>query len=122
MMRRRSGPGIMNTMARTAVVAGTATVVSNKVSTAGAAKAQAQAQQQAAAAEAQQAALQQAAQQAAQEELARMQSTMQTQEATIATSQAGSTIEKLKELAQLKDAGMLTDEEFAAAKAKVLAG
>jgi hypothetical protein len=29
---------------------------------------------------------------------------------------------KLKELADLKTAGVLTDEEFAAAKAKVLAG
>jgi hypothetical protein len=112
----------MSTMARTAVVAGTATAVSNKVTASGQAKAQAAQQQQMAAAEAQQAALQQAAQQAAQEELARMQSTMQTQEAAIATSHAGSTIEKLKELAQLKDAGMLTDEEFSAAKAKVLAG
>jgi len=46
---------------------------------------------------------------------------MQGQEAAIATSHAGSTIEKLKELAQLKDAGMLTDEEFSLAKAKVLA-
>jgi hypothetical protein len=29
---------------------------------------------------------------------------------------------KLKELASLKDAGVLSDEEFAAAKAKLLAG
>lgn len=122
MMRRRGGPGVMSTMARTAVVAGTATAVSNKVSAAGAAKAQAAQQQQVAAAEAQQAALQQAAQEAAQQELARLQSTMQAQEAAIATSPATSTIEKLKELAQLKDAGMLTEEEFSAAKAKVLAG
>ncbi len=121
MMRRRGGPGVLSTMARTAVIAGTATAVSNKVNAAGAAKAQAHQQQQAAAAEAQQAAMQQAAQQAAQQELARLQSTMQGQEAAIATSHAGSTIEKLKELAQLKDAGMLTEEEFSLAKAKVLA-
>ncbi len=108
-------------MARTAVIAGTATAVSNKVNAAGAAQAQARQQQQVAAAEVQQAALQQAAQAAAQQELARLQSEMQTQEAAIATSHAGNTIEKLKELAQLKDAGMLTDEEFSLAKAKVLA-
>ena len=54
MMRRRGGPGILSTMARTAVIAGTATAVSNKVSAAGAAKAQAAQQQQAAAHAAQQ--------------------------------------------------------------------
>ncbi len=33
-----------------------------------------------------------------------------------------STIDQLKELAELKSQGVLTDEEFAAQKAKVLAG
>lgn len=122
MMRRRSGPGVLNTMARTAVIAGTATVVSNKVSAAGAAKAQAAQQQQAAAHAAQQAAIQQAAQQAAQQELARMQGQLDTQDTAIASANIGDKIEKLKELAQLKDAGMLTEEEFALAKAKVLGG
>ncbi len=109
-------------MARTAVIAGTATAVSNKVSAAGTAKAQAAQQQQAAAQAAQQEAIQQAAQQAAQQELARMRGQIETQEATIASAGIGSAIERLKELAQLKDAGMLTEEEFALAKAKVLAG
>lgn len=37
-------------------------------------------------------------------------------------SAAPSTIDQLKELAELKSQGVLTDEEFAAQKAKVLAG
>lgn len=109
MMRRRSGPGILGTMARTAVIAGTATAVSNKVSAAGAAKAQAAHQQQ-------------AAQQAAQQELTDLRERLAAQETAIEAPAAASTIEKLKELAQLKDAGMLTDEEFSQAKAQVLAG
>lgn len=39
-----------------------------------------------------------------------------------APSAAPSTIDQLKELAELKSQGVLTDEEFAAQKAKVLAG
>ena len=87
-------PGLLlRGMARTAVVAGTATAVSNGVS-----RRQEQRWQQQGAA--------QAPVQPAQ-----------------AAPQAGgaSTIEQLKDLAELKNQGVLTDEEFAAQKAKLLA-
>lgn len=100
MMRRRGGPGVLSTMARTAVISGTATATANRVNARAATKAQ-HAQQQV------------VQQQAAQ---------MQQQEAAIENAVIDDTIARLKELAQLKDVGMLTDEEFAAAKAKVLAG
>jgi predicted cobalt transporter CbtA len=99
MMRRRVGrPGLVGTMARTAVVAGTATAVSGGV----ARRQQAKAQQ---AADAQ---------------------TNQEQEAAPAPAPAPAaapeqdTIAQLKELAALKDQGILTEEEFAAQKAKIL--
>jgi hypothetical protein len=126
-MRRRMGrPGLVGTMARTAVVAGTATAVvghsQNK-----------QAEKQQAAAE------QQAAQQAAfdsQAQLADMQAqmdAMQAQQAAAppppppapapaaAPAAGGDLMGELTKLADLKAAGVLTDEEFAAAKAKLLA-
>lgn len=99
MMRRRVGrPGLVGTMARTAVVAGTATAVSGGV----ARRQQAKAQQ---AADAQ---------------------TNQEQEAAPAPAPVPAaapeqdTITQLKELAALKDQGILTEEEFAAQKAKIL--
>lgn len=104
-------PGLVGTMARTAVVAGTATAVAGGVSRRQQAKAQqaadAQAYQDQQAYEQQQAMAQQAAaQQAA---------------AQPAPAPAGDdTITQLKELAALKDQGILTDEEFAAQKAKIL--
>jgi hypothetical protein len=115
MPRRMGRPGLMGTMARTAVIAGTATAVSGSVQ-----KKQAQgaaAQQQAAAAQ-QQAVVDQAAAQAAAQ--------VQAQQAAAAPAAPAAAsiddkIAKIKELGQLKDAGLLTDEEFAAEKAKVLA-
>ena len=101
MPRRMGRPGLMGTMARTAVIAGPTTAVSGSVSRKGQQKAAAQEQQAAA-----QAAAQLQAQQAA------------------APPPAPSTddkIAKIKELGALKEAGLLTDEEFAAEKAKVLA-
>ena len=116
MMRRRGGPGIMSTMARTAVIAGTATAVSNKVAHAGAAKAAAGQQQQAA---------QQAAA-AAQGDMAQMQAQLaglQAQQAeTAALGDSGAMMAQLQLLIQLKEGGMLTDEEFSQAKARLLAG
>jgi hypothetical protein len=107
-------------MARTAVVAGTATAVSGNVQRRGAAR---HAQQ------ADAAAYQQMEQQAA------MEAQMQAAAAQAAAAQAAAQppaaaapaagddpIAKLKELAELKSAGVLTDEEFAVMKAKVLAG
>ncbi len=121
MMRRRVGrPGLVGTMARTAVVAGTASAVVG-------ASANRQAGKQQAAAE------QQAAQQAAfdsQAQLAQMQADMDAMKAQQAPRGSGSgpaaggggdLMAELSKLADLKAAGVLTDEEFSAAKAKLLA-
>jgi hypothetical protein len=86
-------PGLLRGVARTAAVAGTATAVSNRVS-----RRQAQRWQQ------------QEAEQAP------------AQPAGAAPQGAGeSTVEQLKDLAELKSQGLLTDEEFASQKAKLLA-
>ena len=113
MMRRRGGPGVLSTMARTAVIAGTATAVSNKVAHAGAAKAAAK----------QQAAQEAAASQGQIEQLQGQLAGMQAQQAeTAALGSAGATMAQLQQLAQIKESGMLTDEEFATMKARLLAG
>ncbi len=91
-------PGLIRGVARTAAVAGTATVVSNRVSRR---QQQRWAQQDA---EQQQAAPQQAAPQQAAPQQA-----------------AADPIQQLKELGELRDKGVLTEEEFAAQKAKLLA-
>ena len=110
MIRRGIGrvgrPGLVGTMARTAVVAGTATAVAGGVSRHQQAKQQADA-----AAVQQEAAAQPMPEQAAAEQ------------AVPAPPAAAEDpmIGKLKELADLKAQGILTDEEFAAAKAKLLA-
>jgi hypothetical protein len=106
-------PGLVGTMARTAVVAGTATAVAGGVSRRQQGKAQqaadAEAYQQQQAYEQQQAMAQQAAaQQAA------------AQPAPAPAAAEPDTISQLKELADLKAQGILTEEEFAAQKAKIL--
>lgn len=98
-MMRGGRPGLVGTMARTAVVAGTATAVSGGV----ARRQQAKAGQQADA----QAYEQQQAQPAP--------------APAPAAAPATDVVTQLKELAALKDQGILTDEEFAAQKAKILA-
>jgi len=123
-MRRRMGrPGLVGTMARTAVVAGTASAVVGASGRRQAGKQQAAAEQQAA----QQAAFESQAQ------LADMQAqvdAMQAQPAPPAPAPApaapaagggGDLMAELSKLADLKAAGVLTDEEFSAAKAKLLA-
>jgi hypothetical protein len=90
-------PGLLRGVARTAVIAGTATAVSNRVSRRQAERWQGQ--------EVQQAPEQQAAPPPPAAEPAGAQQ---------------STIEQLKELATLKDQGVLTEDEFAAQKAKIL--
>jgi hypothetical protein len=85
-------PGLLRGMARTAAVAGTATAVSNRVSR------------------------RQSERWAAQDAPAY-------QEQPPAAPQAAATsdpIEQLKELGKLHEQGVLTDEEFAAQKAKLL--
>ena len=94
-------PRLMRTMARTAVVAGTATAVSNRVSRRQANRWETQAD--ADAYQAEQAAAAQAP------------------PATAAPSQPDQ-MAQLRELGELKAAGVLTEEEFAAQKAKILAG
>lgn len=93
----RRGPGLVRGMARTAVVAGTATAVSGRV----ARRQQQRWGQQAQAEQAQPAA------------------------ATPAPAAEGTGADvsgQLQELASMHASGALSDEEFAAAKAKVLAG
>lgn len=117
-MRRRGRPGLVGTMARTAVVAGTATAVSGNVQRRGAAR-QAQAADAAAYQQAQEHAAMQAQMQAAAAQAAAEQAAQAPPPAPAA---ADDPIAKLKELADLKAAGVLSDDEFAAMKAKILAG
>ena len=101
--------GLIGGMARTAVVAGTATAVSNRVSRRQGNRWAAQEQQQyeAQAYEQQQAYAQQQAPPPAAPPAAASQDDM---------------IARLQKLGELKAAGVLTEEEFAAQKAKILAG
>ena len=87
-------PGLLRGVARTAVIAGTATTVSNRVSRRQAQRWQGQEEQQGPA--------------------------QQAPPPAPAPPAEQSTIEQLKELAALKDQGVLTEEEFAAQKAKIL--
>ena len=89
-------PGLLRGVASTAVVAGTATAVSNRVS-------RRQGQRWAAQEEPQQAPAPPAA-------------------APVPAAGGQSTIEQLKELGELKAQGVLTEQEFATEKAKILAG
>lgn len=101
-------PGLLRGVARTAVIAGTATAVSNRVSRRQAGRWASQADQQE---QQQQAAAQQAQQQQA-----------QTAQAQPAADPMAGKIEQLKQLAALKDQGILTDAEFQAQKAAILNG
>src|SRR5262245_59848368 len=109
---RRGRPGVVGTMARTAVIAGTASATANAVNRRQAGKAQAAADEQAA----QQAAFESQAQ------IAEMQAQMNAMQASAAAPPAGDDMmTKLQQLNEMKQAGLLSDEEFAAAKAKLLA-
>jgi hypothetical protein len=92
-------PGLLRGIARTAVVAGTATSVSNRVS-----------RRQANRWAAQEGGYQQEQQYA------------QPAPPPPPAAPAPDPIAQLKELAELKDQGVLTDQEFATQKAKILAG
>lgn len=98
-MPRRGRPGLMGTMARTAVIAGTATAVSGNVQ-----------RRQMGKAEAQQAEAQQAQQAEA----------PQAPPEPPAAPAGEDLTAQLMKLADLHTAGVLSDEEFAAAKAKLL--
>ena len=116
-MRRMGRPGLVGMAARTAVVAGTATAVSGAVSGKQQAAAQQQAEAQQYEAQQQQAAMQQAAADAVAAQQAAAPAA-----APAAASGAGSSdvIAQLQQLADLKAQGVLSDEEFANAKAKLL--
>jgi hypothetical protein len=85
-------PGLIRGVARTAVVAGTATAVSNRVSR------------------------RQAGRWSAQEEAAYAQQ----QQAAPPPAPAPADLNQLKELAELRDQGVLTEAEFQAQKARLL--
>lgn len=117
MLRRMGRPGLVGMAARTAVVAGTATAVSGSVARHQANKDQERYEQQQYEAQQQQAAMNAAAQQAvAQQQAAAAQA------APAAPAAAGGTdvVAELQKLATLKEQGILSDDEFAAAKAKLL--
>ena len=118
-MRRRMGrPGLVGTMARTAVIAGMASAVSGGVSRRQQAKADASAQDQAA----QQAAFESQSQLAdMQQQLSAMQAQQAAAPAPAPAAGGDDFMANLQRLADLKAAGVLSDEEFTAAKAKLLA-
>jgi transcription initiation factor TFIID subunit TAF12 len=96
----RRGPGLVGMAARTAVVAGTATAVSGRT---------ARRQQQKYASQDAQYTQQQAA--AAEQGM---------EQASAAPAPAEDPFEQIEKLSKLHDEGALTDEEFTAAKAKIL--
>jgi hypothetical protein len=100
-------------MARTAVIAGTATATANAVSNRSANK-QAAAQQQ-------QAAMQQAAYEQGAADAAAAAAAAPPPPPPAPAASGTDVLEQLTKLGELKAAGVLTDEEFAAAKAKLLA-
>lgn len=111
MPRRRGRPGLLGTMARTAVVAGTATA------TAGAVRGHQAAKQQAAAPPVSE---QQATELPPAQGAAGTQSATEAPTGSTAGGMSEDTIAKLKELGELNASGVLSDEEFTAAKAKLL--
>ena len=117
MMRRMGRPGLIGLAARTAVVAGTATAVSGAVAGHQQNKADEQYNAQQYEASQQQAAMNAAAAQAVANAQAQ-----QTAVAPTAPAAAGGTdiVAELQKLAGLQQAGILTPEEFAQAKAKLL--
>ncbi|MFC7241444.1 SHOCT domain-containing protein [Catellatospora aurea] len=118
--------GLLRGVARTAVVAGTATAVSNRVSRRQAGRWAAQEDEQAAQqqAYADQAAYQQqlAAQQQMAQQQAYQQQVAQQQAAAPAGQPMDAKLTQLKTLADLKASGVLTDAEFEQQKAAILAG
>ena len=97
----RSGrPGLLGTAARTAVVAGTATAVSGRVSQ-------------------RQSARQQEGEGAAQDEQAQA-AAGQAPPAPPPTAHSDDLISQLRELGQLRQQGVLTEEEFATQKSRLL--
>jgi Short C-terminal domain len=103
-VRRMGRPGVVGTVARTAVVAGTATAVAGGV------------------AHHQQAKYQQSQEAAAyeQQQQAPPQQVVYEQAPPEDTGMTDDTVAQLERLGKLRQEGILTDEEFAAQKAKIL--
>ncbi|WP_062515984.1 SHOCT domain-containing protein [Demequina gelatinilytica] len=125
-MRRVGRPGLIGTMARTAVIAGTAQAVGGNVSRRqnqrwAAKEQQAQAEQYAVEQQAYQQQQSQAQMAAMQAELAALKAAPAPAQVEAAPAAGGSDLmAELQKLAQMKEAGILSDAEFAAAKAKLL--
>ncbi|MGH1550560.1 SHOCT domain-containing protein [Leifsonia poae] len=121
-LRRMGRPGLIGMAARTAVVAGTATAVSGNVQRRQAQREQDKYDQQAYEQQQQQEQMQQMAQQAAAQQAAYQQQAA-AQAAPAAPAAAGGgddMMAQLQQLATLHTQGVLSDEEFTAAKAKLL--
>ena len=116
--RGRGGPGLLGTVARTAVIAGTASAVAGRVDAAQ--QSAAQQQQQAAAAQEQLRQMQLQAQIDAQVD-ARMAGTPPASAPTSARPSGDELHTQLTKLGELRQAGLLTDAEFAEQKARLLA-
>lgn len=110
LMRRGGRPGLVGTVARTAVVAGTATAVSNRVTT----RQQNRADQRYAAEQ------YEAQQQAAMYADAQQQAAPPQAAPAAAPAGGNDMMAQLQQLAALHQQGILSDEEFTAAKAKLL--
>jgi hypothetical protein len=119
--RRMGRPGLIGMAARTAVVAGTATAVAGGVRGHQQAKADQQYEAQQYEAQQQQAQIDAAAQQAVAQQQA-AQAAAAPAPAPAAAPAAGGTdlVAELQKLGALRDQGILSDDEFAAAKAKLL--
>lgn len=118
MGRGRGGPGLLGTVARTAVIAGTASAVSGRVGAAQ--QSAAQQQQQAAAAQEQLRQAQLQAQIDAQVD-ARMAGAQAAPAAAPERPSVDDLHAQLTKLGELRQAGLLTDAEFAEQKARLLA-
>jgi hypothetical protein len=118
MMRRMGRPGLVGTMARTAVVAGTATAVSGGMMRHANRKEMERAEAEAY----EQQMMQQQMNEAAAAAVAAQAPAAQAAPAPApaAAPAEDPLIAQLNQLAQLKASGILSDEEFAAAKAKLL--
>lgn len=121
MRRTRSNrPSLIGTMARTAVIAGTATAVSGAVAGSMQKSAQQKAAAQQAAADAQQAQIDASVQQALAEQNTAPAAVPAALPAPTATMSTEDKMAQLRQLGELHQSGILNDEEFAAMKAKIL--
>lgn len=114
-LRRVGRPGLLGTMARTAVIAGTASATAGAVNRHQQGKAEQQAEQQQY--EAQQQAQQQ---QLYAQQAAAAQAAQAAPAAPAAAAGGNDLLAQIEQLGQLHASGVLSDAEFAAAKAKLL--